>query len=139
MDGRQFLDSARRMAKGHIEADWRTAAGRAYYALFIECRDVLLRWGFTIRRDKAHHVVRLRFTYAAVPELKQIGLQLEQLGRLRTSADYETSLSGQFSNGKAAQQAVKDSEGAITILDQIEADPSRRAAAMAAIQATIIP
>src|SRR5262249_49282486 len=99
MDGRQFLDTARRMAQGQIEADWRTAAGRAYYALFIESRDALLRWGFTIRSKRdIHHFVRLSFIYAADRELKQIGSYLEELGRLRSVADYQTAGAIQFND-----------------------------------------
>ena len=71
------------MAQGQIEADWRTAAGRAYYALFIESRDALLRWGFIIRpRDPIHSFVRLTFTRAAHRELKQLGGYLDTLGQV---------------------------------------------------------
>jgi hypothetical protein len=128
------------MAQGRVEADWRTPAGRAYYALFIESRDALLRWGFTIPpRDNVHHFVRLRFALAALPELKQVGGMLDTLCQFRNRADYKTAVTGQFGNNAAAQQAVKDGESAIALLDQIEADAARRAAAVAAIQATIKP
>jgi hypothetical protein len=140
MDGRKFLDSARRVYLGNTQADWRTAAGRAYYALLIECRDAMLRWGFKPPpRDKIHHFVRLSFTYAALREVKQLGLQLERLGRLRSSADYDTSTVGPFGNGLRAQQAVKDSQDAIALLDQIEADPARRTATINAVAAAIPP
>jgi hypothetical protein len=128
------------MAQGRHEVDWRIAAGRAYYALFIESRDALLRWGFTIRpRDHVHTFVRLRFAFAGAPELKQIGGMLDALCPFRNRADYKTSVAGQFGNYAAAQQAVKDAESAISILDQVEADPARRAAAIAAVAATIPP
>ena len=40
MDGRAFLNVARRLAQEPTEADWRTAAGRAYYALMLEGKTV---------------------------------------------------------------------------------------------------
>ena len=42
MDGRAFLEVARELARGDTEAHRRTAAGRTYYALMLEARDVLL-------------------------------------------------------------------------------------------------
>jgi hypothetical protein len=45
MDGRAFLAVARRLAHEPTEADWRSAAGRAYYALQIaNALGALLVW-----------------------------------------------------------------------------------------------
>ena len=66
MDARAFLDVAERLVQGQTEADWRTAAGRAYYGLMQEMLAALLRWGFgPPRRDRVHTFVRLHFIYAA--------------------------------------------------------------------------
>lgn len=73
MDGRDFLIVAQRLSQDQTEADWRTAAGRAYYALMQEAREILEKWGFTpLGREDIHRFVRLRFTYAQDPTLKQI-------------------------------------------------------------------
>src|SRR5947207_3348204 len=84
MRGRQFLDLARDNLSGNTEVHWRGAAGRAYYALFLECRDALFSWGFVMPpRDNVHTFVRLRFTFAAEPDLKTIGFSLfRELRRL---------------------------------------------------------
>src|SRR5438552_14087952 len=77
MDGRAFLDIARELNRGGTEAHWRAAAGRAYYALFLEGRTTLERWGFVPgRRDPIHSFVRLRFDYAPDPDLKEVGKAL---------------------------------------------------------------
>jgi hypothetical protein len=59
MDGRAFLAVARELAAGSTAAHWRSSVGRSYYALFLEGRDLLQRWGFTPqRRDPVHSFVR---------------------------------------------------------------------------------
>jgi hypothetical protein len=137
MRGRAFLEVAKRLAQGTSEADWRTAAGRAYYALLLEGRSSLQRWGFSPPgRDPMHAFVRLRLIYATDRDLKGIGHHLEQLARLRNHADYQTEAPGRwFGSGVEAVQAVQHAADAIALLDQVEADSTRRAAAIAAIRA----
>jgi uncharacterized protein (UPF0332 family) len=135
MDGRAFLDVAHDLAAGPAEAHWRSAAGRAYYALFHECLAALLRWGFALPpHQNAHASVRLRFTYSADPDVKRIGLALDDLIKLRNKADYQLSLPGYFSTNERAVQAVDDVRAAIALLDQIDGDVHRRAAAIASIR-----
>jgi hypothetical protein len=140
MNGRAFLDSAQRLAQGSGEADWRSAAGRAYYALMLEGRDALARRGFVLpRRDQVHAFVRLRFYTPAHPDLRAIGRALEDLGHLRNQGDYELTVAGPFANATRAQNAVQQARTAIAVLDAIDHDPSRRAAAVAAIRAAFSP
>jgi hypothetical protein len=90
MDGRAFLLVAQRLAQASSEADWRTAAGRAYYTLMLEAREALRRWGFSIPKgDQIHRFVRLRLPYAADSDLRDVSLTLEESGKLRAEADYQ--------------------------------------------------
>jgi hypothetical protein len=90
MPGRGFLNVARDAVAGATKYHWRAAAVHAFYALFLECRDALFRWGFAMpRRDNVHAWVRLRFTYAADPDLKSIGHSLDDLVQLRNAASYD--------------------------------------------------
>ncbi len=140
MRGRDFLAVAKRSGQGKTEADWRDAAGRAYYALLLEARDALWRWGFVApRRDQIHAFVRLRFSYAANADLQTIGYTLDHLARLRNEADYQTDIPGRFTSSKAANQAITKAEQEIAFLDQIDGDAARRQAAIALIQKTIVP
>ena len=135
MRGRAFLDLARELAAGATEAHWRGAAGRAYYALLLEGRDALSRWGFSPPAGQGVHAwVRLRFTYAADKELKEIGDALDFLVQVRNHADYKLAPSPAFASAKKAQDAIDVAADTLARLDALEADPVRLAAAVATIR-----
>lgn len=74
MNGRAFLDLADEIVRGGTEVHFRGASGRAYYGIFLECRDALERWGIHMpRHENPHRFVRLRFSFPADKELKYIG------------------------------------------------------------------
>jgi hypothetical protein len=77
--------------------------------------------------------VRLKFTYAANAELKRIGTVLEYLVDLRNHASYHLGYFTEFNSAAAAVSAIQDANDAIALLDAIEADPKRRAAAIASL------
>src|SRR5205814_4226130 len=121
---RGFLDVARELAAGATEYHWRSAAVNAYYALFLECRDALLRWGLVMpRRDNAHAWVRLRFTYAGNADLKQIGDALDTLVKRRNLASYDLRPTLVFRTSAAAQDATQVTADALALLDPIDGDP----------------
>jgi hypothetical protein len=134
MNGRAWLDVARELAAGPGEAHWRSSVGRSYYALLHEVLDVLRRWGFSLPpRDKVHTFARLKLVYATDADLKRVGLTLEALGRLRNAADYQLSPSSPFVSARIAISALADAEAAVALLDVLDADPMRRAAAKGSI------
>src|SRR5207247_2642979 len=123
MQPRDFLDVARSDVNGPSEAYWRAAMSRAYYALLLEARDVLERWGFTPpARDRVHTFVRLSFVFARDQDVKAIGYVIERLVKLRNEADYQISQSGRFADDADARQAILEAAAAIDLLDQIDAD-----------------
>jgi hypothetical protein len=135
MKGREFLRVARRLLNGKTEADWRSVANRAYYGLLQEAKAALEGWGHAHpRRDQLHAFVRLRFSFAKDPDLRQIGYIVDELSQLRNAADYQLSNPGRFGTDRPAQDAVQKAGDAIDLLDQIEADPARRAAAISALK-----
>ena len=136
MDGRAFLQSARHLLATPSEANRRSAAGRAYYALLHEGRAVLERWGFPLPpRDSIHTFVRLRFTYPADADVQKVGAAFDFLSKLRTAADYRLASPGPFATAVDTDDAVQRAAAAIDLLDQIDADPARRTAAVAAVRA----
>jgi len=126
---------ARELAIGKTEAHWRGAVIHAYYALLLECRDALARWGFPVpAHQNVHPYVRLRFTYAGDGDLKHIGKTLDILVRLRNQASYDLRVSKRFTSNRDADQAAQDATSTLALLDQIDSDPGRRAAAMVSIK-----
>jgi|ERR1019366_9775804 hypothetical protein len=135
MQGREFIDLAADILAGQTEAHRRGAVGRAYYGLMLECRDALRRWGIKQPpRDNVHPFVRLRFSYAAHSDLMSISWVLDRLVQLRNRADYDLSSHVDFASNTTAQQAIVDARAALALLDALDADPSRQAAAIAAIR-----
>jgi hypothetical protein len=136
MQGRAFLDVARDDLKGASEAHFRSAATRAYYALFLEARDALDRWGIALPpKHSIHAFVRLRFVYPQDQDLNYIGSAVEKLGYLRNLADYAITHPGQFTRDIEARRAILSAEKAIMVLDQIEADSQRLDATIKSIRA----
>ena len=134
MQGREFLDPAGAIAHRSSEADWRGAAVHAYYALILECREALARWGRSpAGRLSIHATVRLKFTYAANADLKRIEKAVDSLSRLRNAASYDLSHLRQFTSAITSQAAIDTARDTIALLDAIEADPARRAAAIASL------
>ncbi len=134
MNGRAWLEVARELSAGAGEAHWRSSVRRTYYALLHEVLARLGLWGFSRpARDKVHTFARLKLVYATDSDLKRIGLTLEALGRLRNVADYQLSGASPFVSAGIAVSALVDARAAIALLDGIDADPVRRAAAIGSI------
>ncbi len=135
MNDRQFLDLARVVLAGATEVHWCGAAIHAYYALFLECRDAQVRWGFAAPpRHNAHGPVRLRFQYSPVADLKEMARVLEDLVRLRNLASYDLTTRPEFLTDNEATRAIQDAADVLALLDAIEADSARRAVAIASIR-----
>jgi hypothetical protein len=136
MRGRAFLVLAREIVLGGKERHWRGAAGRAYYALMLECRETLIRWGFPMPPgDGGHRFARSRFSVPGNADLRFIVDRFDRLAPLRNKADYILTTLLEFSSDARAQDAIQIASDALDRLDAIEADSVRLANAVAAIRA----
>jgi hypothetical protein len=68
-------------------------------------------------------------------DLRAIGTAIDNLVRLRNRADYQLALLADFASDAKALTAISEAADAIALLDAIDADSTRRTAAIAAIQA----
>ncbi len=90
MNGRDFLNSARRLATAPEESDWRSAVSRAYYAAFHVARDLLAALRFqTPRADRAHNYLYVRLNNCSDAAVENAASQLHELRRRRNQADYD--------------------------------------------------
>lgn len=132
MQGRAFLELAREVVAGTTEAHWRATVIHAYYALVLECREALHHWGIAIPpRHDVHSFVRLRFLYAANADLKTLGRTLDRWCYFRNQANYDLSMLPKFASDTFAHDAIQKITTALALLDAIDSDPARRAAAIA--------
>jgi hypothetical protein len=135
MRGREFLELAREQLAGGLPRHHRGAMIHAYYALLLECRDTQDRWGLPpLPPFQIHARVRQRFQNSTVNDLQQIGRDLEDLGRERNQANYDLSDDLLFAVPAFAQTNVQAAANALVLLDAIDADPTRRANAIASIR-----
>ena len=81
-----------------------------------------------------HADVRLRFQYASHHELKQISYALDRLTKVRHQASYDLTFASPTAWSAQAQTAVQQASDALALLDHIDSDPVRRAAAIASIR-----
>jgi hypothetical protein len=135
MRGREFLDLAREIVGNGDERHWRGAHIHAYYALLLESRDALARWGFPAPSlHSVHHHVRNKLTFAGDKDLKSIGISLDHLSQRRSWASYMLGAQVRHGSEAAARQSIQQAADALNLLDALEADPVQRAAAVASIR-----
>jgi flavin-binding protein dodecin len=119
MKARQFLSIARRLAERDSEEDWRSAVSRAYYAVFHECLDAIVRWGLRPPKTDVHKFVSSVLCCAPCPALNGIGRLVAGLCNLRRVADYVLD-SEAFQRPQAARNAVRRAKQALAHLEGIE-------------------
>jgi uncharacterized protein (UPF0332 family) len=123
MNWRDLLPLAARLAAGPAEGEWRSAAGRGYYAAFHIARSLLSDLGFTVpRADRAHQYLAFRLSNSGASAVSQAGRDLETLRRLRNRADYDASPA--FTQAEAAA-SVRLAEHIIQVLDSARQEPTR--------------
>jgi hypothetical protein len=136
MQGREFLALAQELlGTGTQPCHWRAAIIHAYYALMLECREAMTRWGLPrLSRQQVHAQVRLRLQYATDQDLKDIGSALENLGIHRNLASYDVRALPLFASAAVARKDEQQATAALALLDAIDADPARRMAAAGSIR-----
>jgi len=88
MNGRDFLDCARRYSIASAEGDWRTAVSRAYYAVFHHFRDWLLSKNGRLGSGwQSHSSLYLGLANCGIASNRVIADRIDELRKSRTYAD----------------------------------------------------
>jgi len=123
MDFRYYLSVATTLVNGSVEAEWRSAISRAYYAAFHVARQLLLGMSFRVpSADRAHGHLWMRLANAGQPDVEDAGNRLNALRRDRNRADYDAHVSV---NQASARVHVRRAEEIIQALDAASVEPTR--------------
>lgn len=123
MDFRDFLNVATALANGRVEAEWRSAVSRAYYAAFHVARQLFDELSFAVpRADRAHGYLWLRPANAGHRDVEEAGNRLNALRRERNRADYDPHV---FVSQAIARTHLQRAEEIIQALDAAAIEPVR--------------
>lgn len=112
-----LLETARELATGTREVDFRNAASRAYYAAYHRCRPIAKGLGLRTSERGVHSDVIDALITATKPEPKQLARLLKQCRTLRAKADYKTD---QFFRRSEAETCIRRVERIFAIADRVE-------------------
>ncbi len=125
MQGRDFLDVAKNLARSHYEASLRSAISRAYYALLNSAVQFLLELGFHVGQGPGKHgEVHHRLFNCGLEQMVEFSKLLDELRRRRNDADYDMS-SAQFQSQPTCALWVANAELAIGYLVDCNKEPLR--------------
>ena len=136
MDGTAFLVSARLLMRKPSEVSRRSAVSRGYFAILNEARSVLKRWGFSVavKAGVDPSVISL-FEKAVNRDAIRVWDVLTQLEQNREDADYFLTGPVAFADEREVRRLLLLVQIGIDLLDELVADPVRRAATVAALRA----
>jgi uncharacterized protein (UPF0332 family) len=120
---RDFIALASTLAAGTTEAEWRTAASRAYYAAFHGARALLTDLGFTVpRAEAAHQYVYRRLNNCGEPTIQKSAADLDGLRSIRNRADYDWHIPFPAS---LAPPLPNTAEQVVVVIDAARSEPTR--------------
>ena len=132
MNPRDFLSVAEDLLDAMREADWRTAASRAYYAAFLVAVELFVEAGFDIPPEATGHThVYVRLNNCGREEVIEAAGELRDLRTSRNRADYR--MQPPLDLDEAVEQ-VDAARRVIRVLDELAATPAILAQVVAAIR-----
>jgi uncharacterized protein (UPF0332 family) len=119
VNGLDFLKTARRLAGGTEECDWRSAISRAYYAVFHEGFTLCLTHGLNLGHGaQAHNNLYLGLNNCGIPAVHGLAGRIDYLRTNRVAADYDLGRNFDQLNALAAVseagQVVTDLQGILS-------------------------
>lgn len=90
MEGKDFLELAKKLQNSDEEASLRTAVSRSYYAIFNHVKDFMTANGIKLpSAAEAHEKAQQYLSNSGIEEAEDLADDLDNLRRNRNDADYE--------------------------------------------------
>jgi uncharacterized protein (UPF0332 family) len=90
MDGKDFLELAKKLQNSEVEAERRTSVSRAYYAIFNHVKSFLNIHNIKLPRAAQAHEKAHQYLYnSGIEEAEDLADTLDNLREKRNDADYE--------------------------------------------------
>ncbi len=125
MQGRDFLDVAKNLARSQFEASLRSAISRAYYAMLNAAVQFLFQLGFRVAQGPGKHgEVHHRLFNSGVEQALKFSNMLDELRKRRNDADYNM-ITTEFQNQASCALWVANAELAIALLADCDKEPLR--------------
>lgn len=96
-----------------LEAYWRSATSRSYYAVFGEIRYRLEREGHVFGRSKVHSQVIRTLRSSRTRIRRRVGINLDRLRKERNRADYDRDIKFARRRAQRSYQFAKEIEKAL--------------------------
>src|SRR5689334_13430925 len=127
MNGRDFLDSARRLSTSEHASDLRSSVSRAYYACYHAALSLCTGYGirFSKNSTESHSKMPQCFDNCNVAIAKEVGKRLVSLREDRNSADYTMTDSMTEDAGNVALR-IAIADEVMEAVDQCHALPNLR-------------
>ena len=125
MNGKEFLDGAKNLARSQFEASLRSAISRAYYALLNVAIQFLTELGFSVEHGPgAHGQAYRRLFNCGVEPMNKFARTLDELRTLRNQADYNMK-STDFKDQATSVLRVAKAATAIDLFNDSNKEPLR--------------
>jgi uncharacterized protein (UPF0332 family) len=125
MKGEDFLEIAKALLRMKSEAAWRSAIGRAYYALINAAAQLFREWGIAVAQGPSvHGDIQNSFSNCGVERAADIARVLSELRTKRNQADYDMASKG-FDDQNFCALLVAKAETTIKTLTTFKQEPLR--------------
>jgi hypothetical protein len=126
MEGKAFIDTAKKLVLMRDEPALRSAVSRSYYAAYNFCIQLLDELGFHFGKDSPAHEKAYHYLHnAGINEIEAAADDLRLLRKHRNLADYDMA-SKEFQNHLVCQGDLIRAQGIILVIEKYSQEPFRK-------------
>ncbi len=125
MEGKAFLDFAKKLLPMRHEPALRSAVSRGYYAVYNCAVQLLLDLGFRVDQSAQNHEkIYFDFNNSGIEEIKDMADLLIYLRRRRNDADYNM-MTNEFIDHRKCEADIWQAQFIISVLERYAKEPLR--------------